>query len=134
IFAQKHDNVIMMVYQRQVDAGATFYSPPHDGKLEDARRLVVKQYPDVEEKVKILSLTEPVPNDPMVFRKGLPEEIKDAVIKALFDCVKTDEGKAAFKAIYGVTDFKTATDADYDSVRNILKALGKSASELAGKK
>jgi phosphonate transport system substrate-binding protein len=52
VFAMKHDSVITMMYQKQVDAGATFYSPPENGKIEDARRLVLQQYPDVEEKIK----------------------------------------------------------------------------------
>ena len=37
-FAIKHDNVVTMIYQKQVDAGATYYSPPSkDGKIRDAR-------------------------------------------------------------------------------------------------
>src|SRR5690606_17745430 len=36
VFAQKHDNVITMVYQKQVDAGATYYSEPHGGQIRDA--------------------------------------------------------------------------------------------------
>ena len=60
VFAGKHDNVVSMVYQGQVDAGATFYSPPSKDekgaeKMEDARRLVLTQYPDVEKKVVIIS-------------------------------------------------------------------------------
>ena len=39
-FANKHDNVIIMIYQKQVDAGATYYSAPsEDGSIRDARRL-----------------------------------------------------------------------------------------------
>ncbi|WP_243733597.1 phosphate/phosphite/phosphonate ABC transporter substrate-binding protein [Bacteriovorax stolpii] len=37
MFAQKHDNVITMIYQGQVDAGAAFYSDAFDGKIKDAR-------------------------------------------------------------------------------------------------
>jgi phosphonate transport system substrate-binding protein len=67
IFSMKHDSVITKVYLGEVDAGATFYSPPTEGKMEDARRLVLTQYPDVESKVRILELSEPIPNDPIVF-------------------------------------------------------------------
>lgn len=138
MFAQKHDNVVSMVYQGQVDAGATFYSPPSKddkGKeqIEDARRLVLTQYPDVEKKVVILSLSEPIPNDPIVFRKDMPEEMKSKIVDAMMDFVSTDEGKAAFNAIYGVTALKKATDADYESVRTMLKTLGKNASDLMKK-
>ncbi|MFN8847460.1 MAG: phosphate/phosphite/phosphonate ABC transporter substrate-binding protein, partial [Bdellovibrionales bacterium] len=87
VFAMKHDSVVSMVYQGQVDAGATFYSPPSEGKIEDARRLVKTQYPDVEEKVVIVELSKPVPNDPIVFRKDLTEDMKTNIAKAFKDFV-----------------------------------------------
>lgn len=130
VFANKHDNVVSMVYQGQVDAGATFYSPPAEGKIQDARRLVLTQYPDVEQKVKIVQLTESIPNDPIVFRKDLPEEMKSKIVDTLVAYVKTEEGKGVLHDMYGATDFALSTDAKYDNVRSMLKALGKSANEL----
>lgn len=139
VFAGKHDNVVSMVYQGQVDAGATFYSPPHKDetgveKIEDARRLVLTQYPDVEQKVIILSLSEPITNDPIVFRKEMPEEMKTKIADAMMNFVSTAEGKAAFKAIYGITEVKKATDADYDAARAMLKTAGANVEELMTKK
>ncbi len=134
VFANKHDNVVTMVYQGQVDAGATFYSPPEEGKIHDARRLVLTQFPDVEKKIKIVKLTDSIPNDPIVFRKDLPEEMKTKVADALVAFVKTPEGKDAFHAMYGVTDLARSTDAKYDGVREMLKSLGKSANDLMNKK
>ena len=130
IFAMKHDSVISMVYQGQADAGATFYSPSHEGKIQDARRLVKTQYPDVEDKISIIDLTEPIPNDPIVFRKDLPAEMKKVITDAFLRFVQTPEGKMTFEKVYGVTDLKVATDKDYDSVRAMLKSLGKTAGDL----
>lgn len=129
VFAMKHDNVVAMVYNGQVEGGATFYSPAFEGKIEDARRLVKTQYPDVEEKVQILQLSEPILNDPIVFRATLPEPIKLKITEALLKYVKTEEGKAALKAIYGVDDFKQVTDVDYQSVLS----LGKLSEEVMKK-
>lgn len=134
VFAQKHDNVVSMVYQGQVDAGATFYSPAEAGEIQDARRLVKTQYPDVEKKVKIVQLTDSIPNDPFVFRKDLPKEMKEKIITALMNFISTPEGRDAFHSIYGVTELKKASDQDYESVREMLKALGTSAVSLLGKK
>jgi phosphonate transport system substrate-binding protein len=139
VFAGKHDNVVSMVYQGQVDAGATFYSAPaKDDKgveqIEDARRLVKTQYPDIEQKVIILSLSESIKNDPVVFRKDMPEEMKTKIIDAMISFVSTKEGQDAFKAIYGITEIKRATDADYDSARAMLRAAGANAEELMAKK
>jgi phosphonate transport system substrate-binding protein len=123
VFAMKHDSVVSMIYQGQVDAGATFYSPPAEGKMDDARRLVLTQYPDVEKKVKIVELSDPIPNDPIVFRKNMPDEVKAKITDAFLAFVATDEGRAAFKAIYGVDELKKATDADYEAVRTMFSSL-----------
>ena len=102
--------------------------------MEDARRLVLTQYPDVESKVVILSLSESITNDPIVFRKDMPEEMKTKIVDTMISFVGTPAGKDAFKAIYGITDVKRATDADYDMARAMLKTSGKSAEELLTKK
>ena len=133
MFAQKHDNVVTMVYQKQVDAGATFYSPPKDGKIEDARRLVKTQFPDVEDKVKIVQLTDSIPNDPIIFRKELPQDIVNTVVDALLAYVGTEEGKSVFYEIYGITGMVKTDDGRYDLVRDMLKTLGKNAADLSKK-
>ena len=134
VFGGKHDSVISMVYQKQVDAGATFYSPEENGEIQDARRLVKTQYPDVEKQIKILKLTSEIPNDPIVFRADLPEEVKTKVTDALIAFVATPDGKAAFKALYGVTDLQKSSDKEYDGVREMLKSLNLEAEKLLNKK
>ncbi|WP_413943248.1 phosphate/phosphite/phosphonate ABC transporter substrate-binding protein [Bdellovibrio sp. HCB-162] len=123
VFAMKHDSVVTMIYQRQVDAGATYYSPPQNGQIEDARRLVKTQYPDVEQKVKIIELSEPIPNDPIAFRKDMPEEMKEKIVDTLLQFAATDEGKKAIDLMLGATNFKKASDSDYDTVREMLRTL-----------
>ncbi|MCS6837258.1 MAG: phosphate/phosphite/phosphonate ABC transporter substrate-binding protein [Bdellovibrionaceae bacterium] len=133
VFAGKHDNVVTMVYNKQVDAGATFWSPEDEEGIQDARRLVKTQFPDVAEKVKILELTDSIPNDPIVFRKELPEDMKKTIEEALLKFIETKEGKEAFKKIYGVDGLKKASDADYASLRAMLKDSGQSAESLVKK-
>lgn len=135
VFAMKHDNVVSMIYQGQVDAGATFYSPPDEKEgIQDARRLVRAQYPDVEEKIEILKLTHEIPNDPVVFRKDMSDEIKKAITEAFIAMTKDVEGKAAFKNIYEVTEIQRATDKDYDPIREMMKAADADAEALLTKK
>ncbi len=134
VFAKKHDNVITMIYQGQVDAGATFYSPADEQGIQDARRLVKTQYPDVEKQIRIVELTESIPNDPIIFRKDMPEEMKAKIVEAVLSYMQTQEGKAAFKDLYGVTEMKAVQDSAYDGVREMLRTLGKSATDLALKK
>ena len=134
VYAMTHDAVISMLYQGRVDAGAAFYSPPENGVIEDARHLVKTQYPDVEEKIKILHLTTEIPNEPIVFRKDLSAKMKNEIVEGLLKLVQTDEGKAALGKMFSVTELKRSTDADYESVREMLKALGISTTEVVNKK
>lgn len=125
MFAMRHDNVVTMIYQGQVDAGATFYVAPVGGEIQDARMLVKGQYPDVEEKIKIIELTDPIPNDPVVFRKDLPEEMKEKISAALIRYAESPAGKEILQKISGVTGLIPATDKDYDATREFYKELGK---------
>ncbi|MBI4042243.1 MAG: phosphate/phosphite/phosphonate ABC transporter substrate-binding protein [Deltaproteobacteria bacterium] len=131
VFAQRHDSVVTMVYQGQVDGGATYWSAAGpDGKIRDARNRVLTQYPDVAEKVKILELSEEVPNAPFVFRKDVPEEMARKVTEALVAFSKTEHGKEVLKSVFDIGGFVPATDADYNVVREMLVKLGKDAEEL----
>lgn len=135
VFGQKHDIVVTMVYQRQVDAGATYYSPPktvvEDGVekrvIRDARAKVKTQFPDVEEKVKIIGFTEDIPNDPWIMRQNIyadsakQEALEKAVTSALLDFASTPEGRDALDELYSITGLVKASDSTYDSLR---KALG----------
>lgn len=131
VFSGRHDSVVMAVYQKKVDAGATFYTPPdEDGTPKDARWIVRTQYPDVFDKVRILKLTGPIPNDPLTLRKDLPEELKSKIVLAFQNYIKTEEGKKVLMDMYHITDFKEATDKDYDVIRGYLKDLGQSAQDF----
>ncbi len=131
IFAGRHDTVVSAVYQKQVDAGATFYTPPDDnGTPKDARMLVKTQFPDVFEKIKILKLTGPIPNDPIAFRKDLPEDIKVKIVKAMIKYIHSEEGSKVLHNMYHITDFKDVKDSDYDKVRDYLKDIGKNAEDF----
>ncbi|EQC49350.1 phosphate/phosphite/phosphonate ABC transporter, periplasmic binding protein [Bacteriovorax sp. BSW11_IV] len=130
-FAIKHDNVVTMIYQKQVDGGATYYSAPsEEGKIRDARERVKTQFPDVEEKVKIVAITEKIPNDPFVFRKDLDPEVTTKFIAAVKKFIATEAGQKIFKNIYSVEGIIDTTDADYDGLRAMVKSLELDASTL----
>ncbi|MBI5186530.1 MAG: phosphate/phosphite/phosphonate ABC transporter substrate-binding protein [Nitrospinae bacterium] len=135
VFGMKHDNVVTMVYQRQVDAGATFHSPPDEnGNIKDARSLVLTQFPDAAEKIKIIAVTEDIMNDPFVFRKDLPGEITEKVIAAILKFMDTEAGKKVFKTIYGVDGVVRSSDADYDGLRKMVEINKIDPAELLRKK
>lgn len=124
IFAKKHDIVVSMVYQKQVDAGATYYSPKDEtGQYRDARERVQTQYPDVFKVIKILALTEPIPNDPVIFRKDMPEEMKEKIVAAMLKFVSTPEGMESLHRIYNVKKLIPTSDKDYDVLRQKLEEI-----------
>jgi phosphonate transport system substrate-binding protein len=129
-FAVKHDNVITMIYNGQVDAGAAFYSDAFDGKIKDARERVLTQYPDVESKISVLKITDKIPNDPFVFRKNISPEVTAKFITALNKYLATEEGKTAFKNIYAVDGIVPATNKDYDNLRKVIKSTNTDLSTL----
>lgn len=130
-FLGRHDTVVQAVYQKKIAAGATFYTPPDDdGTPKDARWLLRTQYPDVYDKVKILKLTGPIPNDPIVFRKDVPESLKKKITEAMIKYVTTAEGKKTLMDMYHITGFKSTTDADYEVVRQYLKDIDRSADDF----
>jgi phosphonate transport system substrate-binding protein len=123
VFAMRHDNVVTMVYQGQVAAGATYYAPPdpQTGEIMDARMRVLQQFPDVVNKVKIIGFTQDIPNDPWVFRKGLSETMKEKIINALLKFIKTPAGEKSLFDIYDITGLIRTKDSDYDSLRKLLE-------------
>lgn len=133
VFAMRHDNVVTMVYQKKVDAGACFYSPPEKGKIKDARARVSTQFPDIEDKVKIIQMTESIPNDPIVFRKALPQDIKNKMVKALVKIMNTEEGKDVFSSIYSANGLIETEDKDYNVLNKLLEITGQSTDELLKK-
>lgn len=122
VLAGKHDNVVTMIYQKQVDAGATYYSPPDKttGEILDARARVVRQFPDVYDKVKIIGFTQSIPNDPIIFRRDFPADMQQKIIDALLAFQTTEEGRQALFEIYSVEGLMPARDSDYDALRTIL--------------
>ena len=123
VFAMRHDNVVIMVYQGQAKAGATYYAPPDSetGEIMDARMRVMQQFPDVAQKVKIIGFTQDIPNDPWVFRKDMNEEMKEKICNALLRYVGTPEGKKALFEIYDITSLIPTKDSDYDGLRKLLE-------------
>lgn len=130
IFAGRHDLVVQMVYQGRVDAGASFYSEPQNGEPQDARRLVKTQYPDVYDKVVIIGKTAPIPNDPVVFRKDLPPEVRQKLTLALIDYFKEEEGRKVMFNLYHMSGMKLVDDGRWNSVRKTLLEIGKSAQDF----
>jgi phosphonate transport system substrate-binding protein len=136
VYGGKHDNVVNMVYQQQVDAGATYYSAPDSktGEILDARIRVKTQYPDVFDKVKIVELTDEIPNDPLVFRKNFPDDLKLRIIRAMMEFQATPIGKKVLYETYSIEGLTPVKDSDYDKLRDMISRYGGDLRSILSKK
>jgi len=142
LFAGGHPNVVQAVYDGKVAAGASFYSPPsaanqRDGTLVgDARFLILKRMQSQEERasfleqVRVIALTDPIPNDVCCVRKGFPEKVWERFGSTLQEFLETEDGRAAYYDLVAGVAAQPCVDADFDGFRAALRAAGVSASKL----
>ncbi len=128
-FGMKHDSVVTMVYQKQADAGATFHTKK-EGKPADARTLVQNQFPDVLEKVKIVALTEKIPNEPIVFRKDISDDIINKIVDAFVLFFNTKEGKSVMSNMYSIDGIIPIKDSDYDQLKESVNRINLNVESL----
>jgi ABC-type phosphate/phosphonate transport system substrate-binding protein len=142
LFAGGHPNVVQAVKDGKVAGGATFYSPPSaanelDGTLVgDARFLILKNMQTIEERrryleeVRVIALTDPIPNDVCCVRRGFPSVVWQRFEASLRRFLETAEGRAAYYDLVAGVAADSCTDADFDDFREALKESGVSASKL----
>jgi phosphate/phosphite/phosphonate ABC transporter binding protein len=92
----------------------------------DARANLREEAPDIVQKVRILALTDPIPNDTLSFGPEFPADLRKKVEDALVAFSKTDAWGQSIGSedFYGWTGLEPATDAEYDIVRKLVEMLG----------
>lgn len=108
IFAGSHPNVILAIYRGQVDGGATF---------EDARTNVQAQFPDVLQKVKVLTYTNPIPNDTWSLNPKLSPVLKARIKDRLLRIAKTPDGQEALRNLYSIEGLTDVVELSDEQVR-----------------
>jgi phosphonate transport system substrate-binding protein len=124
LFAGGHDKVVIAVYNKQVDAGATFGNSNPTGPETAARTTVVGTLPDVLSKVVKFYETDPIPNDTVSVRKGLPKDITDKVRQGLLRIAASAEGAKLLKDLYQIDGLAAASDSDYAPLRRKAQLMG----------
>jgi len=122
--AGSHDAVVAAVYSGNVDAGACY---------QDARTRIEKDKPDVMEKVVVLQVSAPIPNDGVQFSPTVPKDLRDKVVKAILDIAETEDGKKAINVAYQWNALVPKDDTFYDPFRQVLQASGMKAADLLKK-
>lgn len=95
-------------------------------KVLDARINIREEAPDVIQKVRILTISQGIPNDTLSFGPEFPADVREKIIAALLDFSKTDSWKESIgsKDFYNWTGITEAKDEEYDFVRKMVEAVG----------
>jgi phosphonate transport system substrate-binding protein len=131
VFAGGHLKAVEMLYKGEVDAAATYHTKPTAAGLErDSRVELLEKYPDIISKIKIVALTDEIPNGPIAFSKDLPEAVKTKLAGAILGFARTPKGREALMNLYNITGLTVGNNEEYDGVRKVLKDLGTSIDEV----
>ncbi len=125
-FGAGYPLIIEAVLQGAVDVGCIWWSVPNDdAPRNDARLTVLGAHPDVFETTRLIGFTEWIPNEPVVARASVPEDVRHVVARAL--ClyiatrVVTDEGRIELQAVGSQIGYLPATSADYDPLLDVIE-------------
>jgi phosphonate transport system substrate-binding protein len=118
-----HTGVVTAVYNGDVDAGASFV---------DARGNIQEDFPDVMERVRVIEVSAPIPNDGVQFHPSVPDEMKEQIVEALLAIADTEEGAEALGQAYQWDALERHGDDFYDPFRQVLQSAGVDAAALMG--
>jgi len=101
-------------------------------RVLDARANIREEFPDVVQKVRILSLSPDIPNDTMSFSPEFPAELRAQIEEALSAFAETEAWGQSIGSedFYGWSGLEPATDADYDFVRKLVAESGTTIESL----
>lgn len=108
ITVKGHDQGVLAVLNGDVDAAAIF---------QDARNIVIKDYPKVFEDTRVLAFTDKIPNDTISVRSDMNKEWMEKIQQAFIDIAADTEGHAIVKEIYSHEGYVKSQDSNFDIVR-----------------
>ncbi len=95
-------------------------------RVLDARANVRTEAPDVMQRVRILAISQAIPNDTLSFGPEFPADVRTQIEEALLAFAETDAWDESIGSsdFYGWSGIAPATDAEYDVVRAMVEATG----------
>ncbi len=106
-----HDNAILQVLEKQADFATTF---------DDARTRLEGEHPTIMEDIRIIGYTNPIPNDTISVRAGLPVELKEAIRNAFLAFNEDEDMMQVMNDVYTWSGIAPAASEDYDVVREVF--------------
>ncbi len=114
IFTYSHDNSIFAVADNIID-GAAVDSLVYDQLISDN--------PALAEKTRVIARWGPYGIPPVVICKGIDPQLKDELLNLFLEISKSEDGQEILSKL-SIDRFVVASDAIYDSIREMKKQLG----------
>ncbi|NLF79116.1 MAG: phosphate/phosphite/phosphonate ABC transporter substrate-binding protein [Chloroflexi bacterium] len=102
--------------------------------IRDARRAVRETAPDVVDEVRILAISEPIPNDTLSFGPEFPEDVRTTIMDALFTLAEDQDAwnTTALFTAYSWNGIAQMDDTAFNPVRLQFEILGLTEEDIFG--
>jgi phosphonate transport system substrate-binding protein len=120
-YAGGHDAVELAIKNKKAPAGAD-----NDITYE---KMVAEKVISPEENI-IIAKSDPIPGSPIVWRKDLPEDLKEKIKQAFLNMHKEDS--QALSGYGAIIRYDEARDSEYDIIRETAKILNLDLSKIKG--
>ncbi len=114
-FAGGHPNSVLNVARGDFEIGVSF---------DDARNNLVAEDPEIGKKVTVFAWSTEIPNDGVAVSGDLPESLRTAFHDAFLAVMATEEGKAAFRAVYSIEGLVEADPVALNATRAMYDNFG----------
>lgn len=111
---QGHDNALLQLLDGNADFATTF---------DDARGNLSDEIEDIEDQIRVIGYTDPIPNDTVSLYGGMPDELKEDITNAFLTMEDNEEALQAMHEIYEWDGIEPAEDSEYDIVRDAYEAF-----------
>ena len=141
-YAGGHPNAVQAVWDGKAEGGAVFFSPANATQREeglvvgDGRYLILRRMEDPAarqrflEQVRVIRLTDPIPNDLLAAREGFPEPIYRRFKESFDRLLETELGGEIFFDVLSAKGAVPTDDGAYDGFRQALISAGVDAEGL----
>jgi phosphonate transport system substrate-binding protein len=123
-FLGSHEAVCAAVVDKKADVGATFADEPPLG--QDPRRVEVTGCKQVlgtkGAPLRAVGVSEPIPNDMLVVRKGLDEATRAALREELLAMPQRKDGQGLLRDVFHAEGVATVNDLDFEPVQHALQS------------
>jgi len=117
--AGSHDNVGIAVYKGDCDAGVSYIDV-----LTDTAANLKGRYPDIQDKVIYVSVTDPIPSDGVQYVKDLDPKIQAVITDGLLAMAADPGGNQVLRLLYTIDGFQKIDPTFYKAFADVLKKAG----------